>query len=353
MIAPGIYFGLPSEDYHADPALGGTDVNLLARDPVEFQFRRLQPEKEETAALVRGQAQHARCLEGRTAFERGFKTIPDRADYPEPILDTIEELREHAVGLGLDKLPRLKADLISMIRLVDQEVVIWQEIMWQHEADPRTPIPKTTALAIEQSAQWMQADPLIGAVMEDGTFQGGQPEVSVFWEEAGLRLKARFDYLLPHAIVDLKTFSPWRDQTIEAGAINAIVSYRYDLQAAHYMRGWQAASQHWRKRARFEVRGDKINPLAAEALCKLAFAHDVPLWIWVFTKTIGAPQPIVLEWSHERALFSFSSAETEVTNALIRYLDLVKEFGADKPWPPRHKAVLIEDSMWPPWFGRR
>ena len=360
LFAPGIYFGLDADTYHADPALGGTDVSLLVRDPVEFQYRRLKPEPEETAALIRGRAQHARCLEGMAAFTRQFKVKPEKEMFPDPVLDTIDELKEYAYGIGLDKLPRLKDDLIDAIRNHDRSVIIWAEIMRAHEADPRTSISADIAAQVEQASEWMQEDPLTGAVMENGTFEGGAAEVSIFWNEDDLRLKCRFDYLYPGRIVDLKTFSSWRDQSIAQGAINAIVSYRYDLAAAHYLRGWRAAQTLWLD----------YGPAAAMSLgsygppldlCKQVFdlrkhngsieIHE-PAWVWVFLKSIGAPQPIVLEWTRDRSPFSYGAAEDEVEAALARYRTLRKEFGDNKPWPPRHGAVLLDDGMWPPWFGR-
>lgn len=357
LIQPGIYFGLTNEAYHNDQALGGTDVNLLARDPVEYQFRRLKPEAEETQALIRGQAQHARCLEGRRVFNEKFKLVPDKKDYEPPVLDTIEDLRDHALSIGLDKLPRRKDELVELIRTVDDDVVIWQEVMWRHDADPRIAIPKKTAQEIEQAADWLQADRLTGAVMKDGTFTGGAPEVSIFWEEDGIRLKCRFDYLLPHAVIDLKTFSYWRDQTVEAGAINAIVSYRYDINAAHYLRGWAAAKKMWADKDRSYVvmtLDGNITQQYAHNLLGEAFSNpqDEPLWVWVFLKTMGAPQPIVLEWGRVRSPMAFGAAEADVARALENYRKFSQEFGPDKPWPPRHNAVLLEDTSFPPWFGR-
>ena len=350
LFAPGIYFDMPAEAYHADPALGGTDMNLLARDPVEYQYRRLIPEKEETAALLRGRAQHSRCLEGVEAFNKAFKQRPEKTDYPEPVLDTVDDLREYALGIGIDKLPRLKDDIIDTIRLKDRSVTIWAEIMRHYDADPRQGLSTEIVEAVEQAAEWMQADPLLGEVMEGGSFSGGAPEVSVFWEEdGGVRCKCRFDYLYPHAIVDLKTFSSWRDKSIAEGAINAIVSYRYDLAAAHYLRGWRAAREMW-----LSIDHANWSP-KQRGLCDAAFDSDItaPKWIWVFLKSVNAPQPIVLEWTRELSPFTYGAAEDEVASALERYRALRLEFGTEKQWPPRHAAVRLDDTSWPPWFGRR
>ena len=358
--APGIYFGLAAEPYHADKAIGGTDANLLVRDPVEFQYRRLNPPEVETPALIRGQAQHARCLEGMHAFDRAFKIKPEKDDYADPILDTMDELRDYAYGLGLDKLPRLKDDLIALIRQKAPKVnifTIWAEVMEIYERDQRTGIGWDVTEQIEQTAAWMQADPLLSEVMEEGSFTGGAPEVSLFWEEGenSVRCKARLDYLYRHAIVDLKTFSPWRDQSVEAGAIAAIVAYRYDIQAAHYLRGWHAARELFlREGEKVVFTFDGVDRKEMLSLCEEGFSlTGDPNWIWVFLKAIGAPQPIVLEWRREQSPLAFENAEREVVDALDRYRKLRTEFGNDKAWPPRHAAVKLDDGMWPPWFGRR
>lgn len=357
LINPGIYFGLDAETYHQDPALGGTQMNLLARDPVEFQYRRLAPEPEDTPALIRGQAQHARNLEGVRAFHQQFKIAPEKKDHPDPILDTMEDLREHAYAIGLEKLPRIKQDLIDLIRQTDRDVTIWQEIMNRHDADPRVGVSAKVAEQVFQAAEWMQADPLVGEVMKDGTFQGGAPEVSIFWTEDGVRCKARLDYLLPHAIVDLKTFGPWQDRPLGQSAIVSITNYRYDLQAAHYLRGWRQARSMW------DVDGgkavmtfDDIDRTKMLEFCSACFhgvVEEEPKWVWVFIKTIGAPQPIVIEWTREGSPLAYGSAENDVARALQNYRDFAEEFGADKPWPPRHEAVVISDADWPTWFGRR
>jgi hypothetical protein len=155
--------------------------------------------------------------------------------------------------------------------------------------------------------------------------------------------------LYPHAIVDLKTFSSWRDKSIAEGAINAIVSYRYDLAAAHYLRGWRAAREMWPERE------PGLYTIGQENLCNAAFEADiaVPKWIWVFLKSVNAPQPIVLEWTRELSPFAYGAAEAEVAKALERYRALRLEYGTEKQWPPRHAAVRLDDTSWPPWFARR
>src|SRR3546814_9490787 len=73
--------------------------------------------------------------------------------------------------------------------------------------------------------------------MEDGTFIAVAPEVSIFYEDRGVRLKARFDRLLRHAIVDVKSFAPRSPGRIDGpsgSAMKAVRNMRYDLRSEEH-----------------------------------------------------------------------------------------------------------------------
>ena len=73
---PGVYFGLTDDVYHADPALGSTDIKTLAFSPCDYWFKSpLNPERtdaEPTPAQAFGSAVHKLVLEGRQAFESRY-----------------------------------------------------------------------------------------------------------------------------------------------------------------------------------------------------------------------------------------------------------------------------------------
>src|SRR6516164_2883887 len=84
-LPPGIYFGLPAVDYHADPALGSSDIRAMRKD-IDRWWRgsRFNPDESEralyqrdTKALVLGKAMHTLVLEGRAEFEAGYVRRPD------------------------------------------------------------------------------------------------------------------------------------------------------------------------------------------------------------------------------------------------------------------------------------
>ena len=64
------------------------------------------------------------------------------------------------------------------------------------------------------------------------------------WTENDIRFKARFDYLKPKAIVDLKTFGNFMNKPIDSAIYSAMASGKYHIQAAFYMRAFQAARSH-------------------------------------------------------------------------------------------------------------
>src|SRR5262249_10632975 len=115
--------------------------------------------------------------------------------------------------------------------------------------------------------------------------EGGMPEVSVFWRHVldgfPIRCKARFDYLKIRGIGDLKSIRNWAGRPFAEACTRAIVDYRYDLQAAHYLEG----------RARVQgfviaklVYGDHDTAWLGRVAAAQSFAFQ-----WVFYQADGAP----------------------------------------------------------------
>ena len=73
---PGIYFGLDENAYHADPALGSTDMKKLAESPPDYWFESshnpMREPSEDTPSRLFGRAVHKFVLEGRGAFESTY-----------------------------------------------------------------------------------------------------------------------------------------------------------------------------------------------------------------------------------------------------------------------------------------
>lgn len=359
MLDLGIYIGLSQAEYLADPGLGSGAQRELALNPTEFQYERLFGDPDEdTRVTIWGSLLHAATLEGPESVEAGFAVEPE---VPEGCLVTMNDLRAKCDELGV-KPGQSKASATKAIRewKGPAEVPIWSEIEEQFERTigDRTVIKRRDLRQIEVARLYMQADETLGKVMNDGQLMGGIPEVSIFYEHKGIRLRARLDYLLPHAIVDVKSYRPWgMANNVTKAAIHQVAKMRYDLQAVSYRMAWHAAKEafkegRWFLQGNGDPAGLKIAQGWAGEFLGRCFKRTAPNWIWVMVKAIGSPEPIVMEWTEKNAPFSMGSAAQELEEGLAAYVRLTAEFGPDNIWPPRHKPLIIRDTDWPTFMGQ-
>lgn len=344
LIQPGIYFGMDERKYHADPALGSTSLKELVLDAIEYQHERLHgAEKKENFALKWGSAIHCRVLEGRRSLDERFPIAPALSDYPGALV-TMEHLRNHAKKIGV-KPGTKKEDAIAAIRDFDRDIPIWDEIWakFETEAAGKTIIPRDALVHIERAAQWMQRDAILAPVMEDGTLIAGASEVSIFYEENGVRLKARLDHLLAHAVVDLKSFRAIMAERLKPAAKKAVSRMRYDLQAAAYIRALRAAAK---LHASGKVFDNPYQPEFLDTVFKTLAAKQMK-WIWVLIKASGAPQPVIAEF--ELGSMIFRQAAVDIDDAINNYRDLTAKFGLDSDWVPNNSAEVWGDQDFPAW----
>lgn len=340
----GIHFGLGAEEYHADPAKGSSSIKAMAIDIFEAQFDHLYGEDKDSDALLFGSAVHARILEGREVFEAEYCKEFDKS-LVEGALETTDQMKEWLSQHGQTGLSsKKKPDLIKLVQDIDPSQPIVEAIKaeWEAKNEGKTPLKPKRWAQIETAARWVQRDPLLGAVMTDGTFSQGAPEVSIFYEDRGVRRKARFDRLMRHAIVDAKTFAPRGTGRIEDLALKAIMNMRYDIQAADYLNAWQFAKKLY---AEGKVYGDPPYPTFLDE----CFDRDEPAWIWIMVKSVGAPQPLVIDW---KAKFAKGRAADDVERAITSYIELRDLYGEDQEWPPARPAIEVHDDDLPSWFGR-
>ncbi|WP_027578424.1 PD-(D/E)XK nuclease-like domain-containing protein [Bradyrhizobium sp. Ai1a-2] len=348
----GIYFGLGETAYHADEALGSTSIKELVLDPIEYQYDRLYPGNEkETMALKWGHAIHCRALEGRLSLAERFAIAPAVTDYVGALV-TMDDLRRHCKLIGV-KPGKKKEEAIAAIREFDKDVLIWDEIIAKFEAENvgRTIIPRGALDHIEMAVRWMQRERKLAPVMQDGTFVAGASEVSIFYTENGVRLKARIDHLLSHAVIDLKSFRPiFKVRAIDA-AKKAVSLMRYDLQTGSYIKALRAAAKLYAEGRVFN------NPYPKEFLDAVFQAlaitetdpdsDDAMKWVWVMIKASGAPQPVVGEFDLSSMIFKTAVADVE--SAIVTYRELVEKFGPDQEWVPDLPAQKWGDTDWSPY----
>ena len=73
-------------------------------------------------------------------------------------------------------------------------------------------------------------------MLDCNIFQGGFPEVSIFWTEDGIKRKARIDYLKQNSILDLKTFLKTKKSPLASFVSQYFFSFRVYLQLIYYKR---------------------------------------------------------------------------------------------------------------------
>lgn len=342
----GIHFGLHKDFYLADPGIGSTSHKEMVADLTDFQYQRLHgPARADSEALIRGELLHTRVLEGHTEVDKRFAIAPNKADYPNALI-TMSDLRDKCREIGV-KPGTTKAAAIEAIRRFDDDIEIWDEIEGDFiRANGHKMIVKPDLMTwADIAADWMARDAILSKHMRDGVFTGGEPEVSVFFEHNGIRLKARLDFINPVAVIDLKTYAPRiRPMPYKEQVITAICSFRYDLQAVHYRRAWHAAKD-------FVNSGDVYYHGLTVMNVPALFERDAPKWLWVFVKSIGAPQTVVVEWTEMRAALSWGSAVGESEVTLAHYAKMMKDFGPDADWPVSRPPIILEDADFPVWFG--
>tara|TARA_B100001146_G_scaffold179691_1_gene161629 strand:- start:1319 stop:2416 length:1098 start_codon:yes stop_codon:yes gene_type:complete len=343
----GIHFGLDEEKYHADPALGSTSIVKLATAPVLFQYERMRPEERvQTEAMTFGKAFHCRLLEGKEAFEERYAEPPKPSDYKGALTttDSVKDfLRQHG-----QKLTGNKPDLIARAKEIDDCPPIFDEILasWHEEHPDYEMLTPKQVKQVEDAIELMERDPILRAVMTAGSLSGGAPEMSVIYEQDGIRRKCRFDYPLaptatrPNAlIVDAKAFSTFKGATDEDAAIRKIYDMFYDIQGKYYLQGRIAARKLFRQGKIF---GDGPSP---DFLEHFLFAEQVD-WVWVMIRRDKGLVPVVISVAGDDEMLN--DMEPVIQHALETYSFYMSEFGPDQLWsPPPRKPLRLNKSFLP------
>lgn len=340
---PGIYFGLPEEAYHADPSLSSSGFKKLLESPPDYWWESSmnpdRPEEQDTAAKAFGSALHRMILEGQEAFDLTYAVRPEKGDYKD-LLVTVEDLKawcaEHDV-----KVPSgaRKEQICALVREADPNAPIWDDI-WSSfqsecEASGKVDISFDWYSQIAKAAAAVLKNPHL-----QKAFTGGRPEVSVFWEHEGLRYKARFDYLKPRAIVDLKSFSNPMGMQFDRAVITGSFARRgYHIQAAHYLEARAWIKVLWEEGRVFgDVDPDWLSRVAVEP--NYAF-------VFVFYQTQGAP--VAKGYQFNAGTIIHGAAQQQIAKAVSIYRDHMERFGSDM-WVNTDPIHTIMDEELPAWI---
>jgi hypothetical protein len=237
-LAPGLYFGLPDETYHALPYLSSTGIKNLLVSPMDFwATSSMNPlyasmtKREESEAMKIGKAYHKRILEGADAFYENYCEEFDQ-ESAAGSLKTADDMKEVLARFGLPQ-SGTKAVLKERIKSVAPGAEFYDDIydMWyQDTAKDKIVLNADLIARIEIAAANIEKHPHLSKC-----FTGGYPEVSIIWEEEGITFKSRLDYLKPRAVIDLKTFDNSMKKPIDRAIYYAMASNKYHIQSAFYM----------------------------------------------------------------------------------------------------------------------
>ncbi len=244
---PGIYFGMPDTEYHADPSLSASGIKKLITDPEEFYDTwAMNPNpapRENKDCLSRGTLWHCRILEPELFDQKyilaphlqpGFfssdvqilRTIDDMKGWLDANLVPYKKsgwnkpdferaiLEAYKLGLGKPEPYLIDFESAAFVERHKDKTVIWsREIL-------------DAMLAAERA---VMEHPYFSKV-----FQGGMSEVSIFWvdQDTGIPMKRRVDKLKPRVNLDYKTLYVARGKSTRKAALDAIKYERYDLDVA-------------------------------------------------------------------------------------------------------------------------
>lgn len=186
-LAPGIYFGLPNEVYQDDTALSRTDiVNLIDTPRTYWDMSWMNPErkrKKQTEAMEYGEAFHYLLFQPKE-FERRYQVVP---------IDAWDDAKR-------------KIEQVEYYRIVESIKVLREG-------------------------------------QDSGTFlRGGIGEVTIIFEDAGLRFRTRHDYMTPMFTVDFKSARDLHDEYLK----REFRQHGLDVQCALYQRARRRFKEQYR-----------------------------------------------------------------------------------------------------------
>lgn len=322
ILPDGIYVSLSPLAYFGQDRLGSTDLSVLHNRPADwFYSSRHNPfwgERKASDEMNFGSALHALLLEGEPAYEDQFRIQPD--EYPDA---KTGEMKPWHGGANWCR--------------------AW---LAKNEAPGRTFITADMDRRIRHMALLIQHHPDLGEPM-----RAGLSEVSILWTTAdGIKLRARFDKLLPRFVVDLKTYGgDGKGHTATQECMGLVAQRHMDVQRFLYAQARDAMRDLIERGSVFGATPDQQVWLARVA------AVDDWRWCWIFYRRRDDAKghaPMVKPILRSHGDLSFRSGERKVAVALQNYRTFVNRFGFDTPWAVIEPADEPADHEFPPWIER-
>lgn len=205
----GVVHDMPMADYQAVDAMSSTGLRLFARSPWHYRHR---IEVEPTRPMLRGTLAHCAILEPDAMAAR-YVVVPE----------------------GAPKRPTAAQWNAKNPSPESRDAMAWWTC-FKADAGARDVISRDDYSLVTLQLAAIKANPAIANLLREG-----EAEVSVFWidKATGVYCKARPDWIaFGHSIpLDIKTCAD--ESPVNFG--RAAARMRYDLQAAHYSAGIEAA----------------------------------------------------------------------------------------------------------------
>lgn len=348
--ALGVHINLRHESYLRDAGLGYGAIKDNLASPIEWwdasAWNPNRPPEPNKRAFEVGEAAHVHFLMGPKAYNAAYGIWPTKETHPD-YAESVLELQERCAAAKIDEggtraemARRLaKAGAGDKVMILEREAFI---------ASGKKPIDYATDMRIRilhrmamRSAQELHLADGECLTLEDA-LKGGLAELSVFWiDEAGVRQRARFDYIKPNVTIDLKTITEWRATDFRTSLLAEAIMRGYVIQAVHY----DVAREELRK-AVAEGRVFGGNKTQRKLLERIA-AADAWGWTWIFAKMDGAPQVkgIVLPKNSGQ----YEKAVRQRTEALMNFVYYRDFFGMTTPWFDTEVVWEPAEDDWPPF----
>lgn len=350
----GLHFGLPEQDHHDDAGLGSSSIKALLTNPVNGYWKRSphgkrimealglgEPEAEEQSLSQQfGSAAHVAVLEPHR-FDDAYI---EAEDAPPEYLTSRDVIREGLEQVGGYLPPRSasREEYVMAAKRAGLKVMEDWKADFAIKAGPRKVLSRrwrAQLRMIEHLMNVKRAD-LGGDSLRGQNFSNGYPEVTIIWEENGVRMKARVDYLRTGGMIDLKTYAAPDDRTPISFFLNQVAQYGYDLQAAHYAHAWAQIGPLIEAGA---VYGE-VDPAWVARLHKgwaaLNRANTPVPWRWVAVQSMGMPEIDYIDFT---AGLAMGAAQVQRDQAIETYRRFVDQFGFDQPWVSQRGRIVADD----------
>lgn len=319
----GIYLGLSAERYHADTALGSSNIRDCLKGANLFWHKSpMNPKKKadkSTPSKILGNATHKLLLEGRGPFDALYIRGPYSDD---------------------DNLT--SAEKSALTKAAKAKLKEGQELLTQADYD-----------FVMGCKSILDRDPKL-----QGCLDNALTEVSIFWTRAdGVRVKVRLDALKLRGIGDIKTIANEREREMELACRLDIATYRYDIPAEHYCSGRDQI-------ARLLAEG---NVFAGDELAKLDHKNNTDAAVLEFLKKCAAQTKFGFQlvfipkkgapdaWSCTLTPGNpiMVAARTDIEEAIYIFKASIEKYGHAQQWIPDRDVEELDIESMPVTFGRR